>query len=72
VKFYPVEEIASKFASADFQNFCRLASKKSAGSAGFFRLRGNTVYNLLLYANSDSSNFIESFPCDLSAQNFQT
>jgi len=27
-KFSRVEEIVSKFASADFQNFCRLASKK--------------------------------------------
>jgi len=30
VKISFVKEIASKFASADFQNFCRLASKKSA------------------------------------------
>jgi len=30
VKFSPVKEIASKFASADFQNFCWLVSKKSA------------------------------------------
>jgi len=29
VKISFVKEIASKFASADFQNFCRLASKKS-------------------------------------------
>ena len=42
VKFSPVKEIACKFASADFQNFCRLVSKKSAKSAGFVRLRGNT------------------------------
>jgi len=28
VKFSPVDEIVSKLASADFQNFCRLASKK--------------------------------------------
>jgi len=35
-----VEEIASKFASANFQNFCRLASKKSAESAVFFNLEG--------------------------------
>jgi len=35
-----VEEIASKFASADFQNFCWLASKKSAESAVFFGLEG--------------------------------
>jgi len=37
-----VEEIASKFASADFQNVCRLASKQSVENAVFFRLRGNT------------------------------
>jgi len=36
VKFSPVKEIASKNASADFQNICRLASKKSAESAVFF------------------------------------
>jgi len=40
-----VEEIASKFASGDLQNFCRLASKKSAVSAGFSGLRGNTGSN---------------------------
>ena len=43
VKFSPVKEIASNFASANFQNCCRLASKKSAESAVFFRLRGNTA-----------------------------
>jgi len=42
VKFSPVEEIASKFASAGFQNFYRLASKTNAEIACFFRLRGNT------------------------------
>jgi len=36
MKFSPLEEIASKFASADFQNFCQQASKKRAESAGFF------------------------------------
>jgi len=35
VKFYPVKEITSKNASADFQNFCRLAYKKGAESAVF-------------------------------------
>ena len=43
VKVSLVEEIASKFASADFQNFCRLASKKSAESAVFFGLEGTLV-----------------------------
>jgi len=42
VKFSPVKEIAPKFASADFQNICRLVSKKCSG---FFRLRGNTAAN---------------------------
>ena len=36
VKSFPVKEIASKNASTDFQNFCRLASKKDAESAVFF------------------------------------
>jgi len=58
VKFSPVEEIASKFASADFQNFCRLASKKVPEVPVFFRLRGNTV---VLYA-SLSRNLIEIGP----------
>jgi len=40
VKFSPGEEITSKFASADFQNFCRLAPKKSAESSVFFGLEG--------------------------------
>jgi len=43
VKFSPVEEIASKFASADFQNLYGLASKKSAESAVFFGLEGTLV-----------------------------
>ena len=38
----------------------------------FFNLTNTELYNLLLFDNSDLSNFIESFPCDLSAQNFQT
>jgi len=42
VESFPVEEIASKFANADFQNFYRLASKKFTESAVFFQLRGNT------------------------------
>jgi len=41
-----MKEIAPKNASADFKNFCRLASKKGGESAGFFRLRGNTVDNV--------------------------
>jgi len=40
VKISFVKEIASKFARADFQNFCQLASKKSAESAVFFGLEG--------------------------------
>jgi len=36
-----MKEIASKNASADFQNFCQLAFKKGAESAVFW-LRGNT------------------------------
>jgi len=40
VKFSPVEEIASKFASADFRNFYQLASKTSAESVVFFGLEG--------------------------------
>jgi len=43
VKFSPVKEIASKNASADFQNFCRLASKKGAESAVFFGLEGTLL-----------------------------
>jgi len=50
-----VEEIASKFASADLQNFCWLASKKSAVSAGFSGLRGNTDRKVPeFYQNSSS------------------
>jgi len=40
VKFSPVEEIASIFASADFQNFCRLASKKVLKLLFFFSIEG--------------------------------
>jgi len=43
MKLSPMEEIASKFASVDFQNFCRLASKKSAESAVFFGLEGTVL-----------------------------
>jgi len=43
-----VKEIASKFASADFQNFCRLATKKSAESADFFSLEGTLLADLAL------------------------
>jgi len=38
----------------------------------FFNWTETELYNLLLFDNSDLSNFIESFPYDLSAQNFQT
>ena len=38
----------------------------------FFNLTNTELYSLLLFDNSVLSNFIEPFPCDLSAQNFQT
>ena len=38
----------------------------------FLNLTNTELYSLLLFDNSDLSNFIEPFPCDLSAQNFQT
>ena len=38
----------------------------------FFNLTNTELYNLFLFDNSNLSHFIESFPCDLSAQNFQT
>jgi len=38
-----VQEIASKFANADFQKFCQLASKKYAESASFFSLEGTLL-----------------------------
>jgi len=37
-----------------------------------FNLTNTELYNLLLFDNSDLSNFIESISCDLFAQNFQT
>jgi len=43
VKFSLVKEIASKNASADFQNFCRLASRKGAESVVFFGLEGTLM-----------------------------
>jgi len=55
VKISFVKEIVSKFASADFQNFCRLASKKSAESASFSRLRGNTVAYYLMQSEGCAS-----------------
>ena len=60
MKFSPVEEIASKFASADFQSYCQLVSKKSAESAGFFQLRGNTGMDpqqLRIYVSTDDRSF---------------
>jgi len=44
-----VKEIASKNASADFQNFCRLASKKGAESAVFFGFEGTLLGNTKFY-----------------------
>jgi len=41
--FLQWRKLRPKTASADFQNYCQLASKKGPESAGFFRLRGNTV-----------------------------
>jgi len=38
-----VKEIASKFASADFQNCCRLASKKMPKVPVFFGLEGTLL-----------------------------
>ena len=38
----------------------------------FFNLTYTDLYNLHLFDYPDLSNFMESFPCDLSAQNFQT
>ena len=38
----------------------------------FLNLTNTELYSLLLFDNSDLSNFVEPFPCDLSAQNFQT
>jgi len=38
----------------------------------FSNLTNTELYSLLLFDNYDLSNFIEPFPCDLSAQNFQT
>jgi len=43
VKVSPTEKIASKFASADFQNFCQLVSKQSAETAVFFGLEGTLI-----------------------------
>jgi len=37
-----------------------------------FNLTNTELYNLILFDNSDLSNFIESISCDLFAQNFQT
>jgi len=43
-----------------------------ASSIPFSNLTNTEFYNLLLFDNSDLSNFIESFPCDLSPQHYQT
>ena len=47
-------------------SFTRSACVSS--TIAFFNLSNTELYNLLLFDNSDLSNFIESFPCDLSAQ----
>jgi len=49
-----VAEIASKFASADFQNFCRLAFKKSAERAVFFGLKGTLASEALFSVGANS------------------
>jgi len=43
-----------------------------SSTIAFFNLSNTELYNLLLFDNSDLSNFIESFPYDLPGQNFQT
>ena len=43
-----------------------------SSTISFFNLTNTELYSLLLFDNSGLSNFIELFPCDLSAQNFQT
>ena len=43
-----------------------------ASSIPFFNLTNAEFYNLLLFDNSDLSNFLTSFACDLSPQHYQT
>jgi len=43
-----------------------------ASSIPFFNLANTEFYNLLLFDNSDLSNFLKSFACDLSPQHYQT
>ena len=43
-----------------------------ASSKPFFNLTNIEFYNLLLFDNSDLSNFLKSFACDLSPQHYQT
>jgi len=43
LNFLQWRKLRPKYASANFQNFCRLASKKSAESAVFFGLEGTLV-----------------------------
>jgi len=38
----------------------------------FFNLTNTEFYNLLLFDNSDLSNFLKFFACDLSPQHYQT
>jgi len=58
-KFSQVKEIASENASADFQNFCRLASKKGTESAVFFGLEGTLRYTKRF--KTGSQNFTITF-----------
>ena len=43
-----------------------------ASTIPFSTLTNTEFYNLLFFDNSDLSNFIESFACDLSPQHYQT
>ena len=50
--------------SASFTCFACVSS-----TIPFFNLTSTELYSLLLFDNSDLSNLIKFFPCDLSAQN---
>jgi len=43
-----------------------------ASSIPFFSLTNTEFYNPLLFDNSDLSNFLKSFACDLSPEHYQT
>jgi len=48
-----------KNASADFQNFCRLASKKGAKNAVFFGLEGNTAPGMCIFSHEAKETLLE-------------